>query len=76
MKKRILRLFAGMVILVAFTLPSCEFMQDCGTCEEVRDDGTNITYGNPQIVCGDAFYSLADSDPVTENGVTTYWNCY
>lgn len=76
MKKRIVRLFAGMLILSAFTLPSCELMQDCGTCEQVIDDGTNITYGRSQIVCGDAFYSLADSDPVTEDGVTTYWNCY
>ncbi|MDF1571567.1 MAG: hypothetical protein P1P82_08130 [Bacteroidales bacterium] len=76
-KKRIVRLFAGMCILSAFALPSCDFLQDCGTCEEVRDDGTDITYGPSQLVCGDAFYSLADSDPVTDNnGVTTYWNCY
>jgi hypothetical protein len=76
MKKNIIRVFAGMLILGSFTLPACEFLQDCGTCEQVIDDGTNITYGTSQIVCGDAFYSLADSDPVTENGVTTYWNCY
>jgi hypothetical protein len=76
MKKNIIRAFAGMLILATFTLPSCEFMQDCGTCEQVIDDGTNITYGEQRLVCGDAFYALADSEPVTENGVTTYWNCY
>lgn len=76
MKKRVVRTFAGLLILAAFTLPACDLLEFCGTCERVTDDGTNITYDPEQTVCGDAYYSLADSEPVTENGVTTFWNCY
>ncbi len=76
MKKIYTRTIAGFILMAAMTLPGCEFFEDCGTCEQVIDDGTNITYGEERLVCGDAYLDLLYSEPVEENGVTTYWNCY
>lgn len=62
--------------MAAMALPACEFLEDCGTCELVTDNGTEITYGTPLPQCGDNLYEKQNSDPVTIGGVTTYWNCY
>ncbi len=75
MKKKCIRTLAGMLIMAAVTLPGCEFIQDCGTCEEVIDDGTEIRYGEERLVCGDAYLDLLYSAPVEEDGVTIYWSC-
>ncbi len=76
MKKKYTRTIAGFIIMAAMTLPACDYFENCGTCEKVVDDGTNITYPEKKPVCGDAYLDLLYSTPVTENGVTTYWNCY
>jgi len=76
MKKRILRSFVGLIVIAAFAFPSCEFLEDCGTCELVTDDGTDITYGTPLLFCGDQLAERQDASPVTVGGTTTYWNCY
>jgi hypothetical protein len=76
MKKRILRSFVGLIILAAFTLPACEFIEDCGTCELVTDDGTEVTTGTPLLYCGDQYQERLNSTPTTVGSVTTYWNCY
>jgi len=76
MKKRITRSLAALVVLAAFTLPACEFLEDCGTCELVTDDGTEVTYGTPLIFCGESYQEKLNSEPTTIGGVTTWWNCY
>ncbi|MCF8224646.1 MAG: hypothetical protein K9J30_02075 [Bacteroidales bacterium] len=76
MKKRILRSTAAFVFLAAFIMPSCEFLEECGTCELVTDDGNEITYGTPLIFCGDNLLEKQNSEPVSIGGVTTWWNCY
>lgn len=76
MKKNITRTFAGLLVMTAMVLPACEFLEDCGTCELVTDNGTEITYGTPLPQCGDDYYDKLNADPVTIGGVTTYWNCY
>lgn len=76
MKKRVLRSLAGLIVLVALTLPACEFLEDCGTCELVTDDGTEITYGTPLLFCGEAYQEKLNSEPIEVAGVTTWWNCY
>lgn len=77
MKKRIVRTFAGLLILASFTLPACEFMEDCGTCEFLEDDGTDVTVVSAALpYCGDSYYDKLNSESTTVGGVTTYWNCY
>lgn len=76
MKKRILRSCVGLIILTAFTLTACEFLEDCGQCETVTYDGTETTYGTPLLFCGDAYQERLNSTPITIGGVTTSWNCY
>ncbi|MEX0987087.1 MAG: hypothetical protein WD052_06375 [Bacteroidales bacterium] len=76
MKKRVFRSLAGFIILASITLPACEFLEDCGTCEFVTDDGTDITYGTPLLFCGDSYADKVNSSPTTIGGTTTYWNCY
>jgi len=75
MKKRILRSFVGLIILAAFTLPACEFIEECGTCELVTDDGVDITYGTPLPFCGDALAEKQSSSPTTIGNTVSYWNC-
>ena len=77
MKKKILRSVVGLIIVAAFTLPACEFLEDCMTCELITDDGSGtLDYGTPLIFCGDALQEKLDSEAFTIGGVTTYWNCY
>ncbi|MCF8345894.1 MAG: hypothetical protein K9G38_01675 [Bacteroidales bacterium] len=77
MKKRMTRTLAGLIVLAAFTLPACEFLEDCGQCEFVEDDGTDITVLTPALIyCGESYQEKLNSEPVTVAGVTTYWDCY
>lgn len=76
MKKRILRASAGLVVLTALTLTSCELLEECGTCELVTEENGEITYGTPLYYCGDALIEKQNSTPTTVLGVTTSWNCY
>ncbi len=75
MKRKILRSFVGLVVLAAFTLPSCEFLEDCATCESVTDDGSgNYTYGTPLIFCGETLEEKRN-EVVEVGSTTTYWSC-
>lgn len=77
MKKRILRSCVGLIVLGAFTLPSCEFIETCGYCELLEDDGNEITVITPEILyCNDSYLNKLNSKPTELLGVTTYWNCY
>jgi hypothetical protein len=76
MKKTILRSLAGLIILAAFMLPACEFLEDCGTCELVTEDGTEVTTSTPLLFCGEAYQEKLNSEPTTIGGITTYWNCW
>lgn len=77
MKKRILKVTGILFCFAALTLPSCEFLENCGTCELVTTeaDGT-ITYGTPLPFCGDDLIEKQNSEPTSIGGITTEWNCY
>jgi hypothetical protein len=78
MKKRILRFTFGLIIATFMILPSCEFIESCGTCEQLyRDaDGNITTLIQPFYYCGDAYLELLNKEPVEVAGTITYWNCY
>ncbi len=77
MKKRILRTGAGLLFAVALMMPSCDILEDCGTCELVTewDDGT-VTRGTPLVYCGDAYYDKVNSSATSIAGGISYWDCY
>ena len=76
MKKRNLVIAASIVISLTI-IPSCDFIEECGTCELVTEDADgNKTYGTPLPFCGDALTEKENESPVEINGTTTYWNCY
>ena len=76
MKKRFLRSFVALTFLVAVTLPSCEFLEDCGTCTMFTEysDGT-IDENAALYVCGDLYAKYSSSTPTTLLGTTTWWVC-
>jgi len=77
MKKKILRSFVGLIILASFTLPACEFLEDCGTCELVTEiDGVVDNVGAPLLFCGDQYQERLNSSPTTIGNTVTYWSCY
>jgi hypothetical protein len=76
MKKRNL-LIAALFLFGIVGLPSCELLEECGTCELVTVDADgNKTFGTPLPFCGDALIEKQNSSPVTVGGITTYWDCY
>jgi hypothetical protein len=76
MKKRIL-LVTAFCIGTFSILPSCDLLEECGTCELVTIDADgNTTSGTPLPYCGDALADKKNSSPQTIGGVTTYWDCY
>ena len=79
MKKKILRSFVGLIVIAAFTLPSCEFLEDCGTCQLiVEEDGVinEDLSGIPMIFCGDKLIEKQNSSPTTVGNTVSYWDCY
>lgn len=76
MRKRNL-LIPALVVSLMGLFPACELLEECGTCElvTIAADGTT-TRGTPMPYCGDALKERKNSSAVTENGVTTYWDCY
>lgn len=76
MKKKLLRATALSIILSAFLLPSCEFLEDCGTCVLITEENGVITNeGTPMIFCGEQLVEKQNSGATTVGGVTTYWDC-
>ena len=78
MKKRVIRIFSGLVMMSALILPSCEFLEDCGTCQTITEDssGNIVSEGTPLLYCGDEYQEKLNSSPTTIGGTTTYWYCY
>ena len=76
MKKRNL-LISALFIFALGLLPACDFLEECGTCKLITEDGDgNITEGTPLPLCGDALTERQDQLPVTVGNITTYWECY
>lgn len=76
MKRRNL-LIAVMFLFGLGWLPSCELLEECGTCELVTVDANgNESFGTPLPFCGDKLAEKQNSSPVKVGGVTTYWDCY
>ena len=73
--KRDLRRLLILIFLISL-IPSCNLLEDCKTCKEVRDDGVNPpTKGVGIPSCGDKLEERESADAVTIGGVTTYWEC-
>lgn len=76
MKKRNI-LLSLLFVFGAGLLPSCDILEECGTCKLITDDGSgNVTEGTPLPVCGEALAEKQDQLPVTVGNTTTYWECY
>lgn len=59
-------------------LPSCNIVEECGSCELVTEDAVgNKTYGTPLLLCGDELEEK-DNEPPEDlpGGGVSYWNCY
>lgn len=76
MKKKLLHITTGLIIVASMILPSCDFLEACGDCElvEVDLDG-NITYGTPQFVCGATYQEYINSEITYTADGSYYWNC-
>jgi hypothetical protein len=77
MKKRYI-VISAIVVLAMVTIPACNIIEECGTCELVSEynDGTPTEYGTPLPFCGDELKDKDNAPPVTIGNKTTYWNCY
>ncbi len=77
MKKQILRSCVGLIFLAAVALPACDFIETCGECELLEDDGNEVTVIIPAMLyCNDSYEKKLNSKPTEVLGVTTYWYCY
>ncbi len=72
--KKIMRRVAIVLFFVAI-IPSCNLEDDCKICTRVKNDGGIITREIGIPTCGDALAEREAEEPVTINGVTTYWEC-
>ncbi|MDA3821282.1 MAG: hypothetical protein PF450_01530 [Bacteroidales bacterium] len=78
MKKRILRSSVGLIVIASFALPSCEFLEDCGTCTLIVEvDGVvdEDQTGIPLPFCGDALIEKQNSSPTVVGSTVSYWDC-
>jgi hypothetical protein len=74
MKKKSI-LIAGLFLLAMTMVPSCDLIEECGTCVLVTDDNGQVSEGAALPFCGDDLKERRNSSPVTVGGVTTYWEC-
>lgn len=75
MRRRIIHI--GAVGLFALgLLTSCDLIEECGTCKLITESNGSVTEGIELYSCGDDLKEKEDQSPVTEGGVTTYWECY
>ncbi|MEN8230328.1 MAG: hypothetical protein ABFS38_19355 [Bacteroidota bacterium] len=75
MRKRNL-LIAALFVFVLGILPSCDILEECGTCEMVtlEADGT-LTYSTPTLLCGDDLTEKKEAGTVVVDGKSIYWIC-
>lgn len=69
---------ATTVALAICILPSCNLVEECGSCEQVTEDKDGIkTYGTPLLLCGDELKDK-ENEPLENlpDGGVSYWNCY
>ena len=69
---------AILVVLAMCILPSCDIVEECGSCEQVTEDTDGIkTYGTPLLLCGDELKDKENESLETHpNGDVSYWNCF
>ena len=76
---RALKIVVAIVMVMAMCiLPSCDIIEECGSCELVTEDPQgNKTYGTPLLLCGDELKDK-ENEPLETlpNGDVSYWNCY
>lgn len=77
MKKILLRFSLIIIVFAAFTLPSCEFLDECGTCVQytVDEDGNIVNQSAALPFCGDDLTERQNSSSTTIGGLTSYWEC-
>jgi hypothetical protein len=75
MKKKSI-LIAGLFLLAMSMVPSCDLIEECGTCSLITEEnGQVVDEGAALPFCGDDLKERKNSSPVTVAGVTTYWEC-
>jgi hypothetical protein len=77
MKTRKIAVTLG-VVLTMCILPSCNIIEECGSCEQVTEDKDgNKTYGTTLLLCGDELKEKQNEPLETlPDGGVSYWNCY
>jgi len=76
MRKKIVRITAGLFLFAAFMIPtSCEFGDECAWCTLITDNDGEVTEGIPLYYCDETLNKKRSSTPVTIRKITTYWEC-
>lgn len=76
MKKKFIRIAAGLFLFAAFMIPtSCEFGDDCAWCTLITDNDGEVTEGLPLYLCDENLYEKQSSEPIIIGTRTTYWEC-
>ena len=76
MKKNIAKTFI-ISVLFAFTMTSCELLEDCKTCAVVTyENGSEISRSPGILTCGDELAEKENASPVSIGGNrTTDYDC-
>ena len=69
---------ATVLVLAMCILPSCDIVEECGSCEQVTEDKDGIkTYGTELLLCGDELKDKDNESPKNlPDGGVSYWNCF
>lgn len=77
MKKKFIRIAAGLFLFAAFMIPtSCEMGDDCAWCTIVtQKEGEDPVEGIQWYYCDEELAEKRSFTPTTLLGTTTYWEC-
>jgi hypothetical protein len=71
---KVIRICAVFFLLTVIG-PSCELLEDCKSCTVVKEDSNgDKTYGATATYCGSEL-ELKETENVTINDITTYYEC-
>ncbi len=73
--KKIFRL-TGLLLILAFTGPSCELLDDCKECKlVVYEDGVKVSETTGTTYCGEDLTAKEDADPVIVGNRRSVYEC-
>ena len=72
-------ILAAMLVATALCItPSCDIIEECGSCEQVTEDkdGNEVSRGTALLLCGDELREKDNAPlvPLPDGGVS-YWVC-